>query len=198
MNYIEFMQLKIVDDELREAYKMNPQDFTRNRKISFDQVLGIIMSKPLHTNTARINMAYEKLYPDDLNEWPTQSAYIQRREKVNPVVFQELLNISNEYFYMDKEGKYTNELWKEHNLLAVDGSRIDIFESPENEMKFSRMRSHYLPGGVLQGMISCLYDVENSLPISVTLGKVESEKIPVFHEHLPFLESKEFKKWLEN
>ena len=60
------------------------------------------------------------------------------------------------------------------------------------------MRYRFLPNGVLQGMISCLYDVENSLPINVTLGKVESEKEPVFQDHLPFLESQDVKKWFND
>jgi hypothetical protein len=51
------------------------------------------------------------------------------------------------------------------------------------------MKSIHLPNGVLQGCGNCLYDVLNKLPLNITLGKVESEKYPVFNDHLPFLES---------
>lgn len=101
--------------ENKNKYVKNPlKDFTRNRKITFENVIMMNISMGKSTITK------------DLMEWyeydvkmPTTSAFIQQRDKILPSAYEEL-------FY-----KFTNSFEKTKNfegyrLLAVDGSDLHI------------------------------------------------------------------------
>ncbi|WP_457557202.1 hypothetical protein [Candidatus Harpocratesius sp.] len=176
INYIQNIKNKIIEPSLCEKNKTNFKDFTRNRKLPFDRMIGLLLNKPEHSITSRLNLGYEKLFPNDLDVIPTSSAFIQARKKINHQVFVDLLNYSNTLFYQNLENKYKVNTWKRHTLLAIDGSRFTIPATEKTEPLFSRIRSKNQKEGVLQGNAVFLYDFLNNLPLNVSFGKVEAEK----------------------
>lgn len=198
INYIELMKEEINNIALAQKNRINDKDFTRKRKLPFNRIIGMIMNKIEHAIPMRIDYSFDKLCPEDLEEWPTPSAFVQARKKVDAAVFIDLMNFSNEEFYKNEENRYEIKKWRDHILLSVDGSRIDIPESPDNELLFSRMRARFNQNGTLQGSINCLYDSLNKLALNINLGKVQAEKIPLFKDHIPFLESGPLAKYLSD
>ncbi|WP_457559199.1 hypothetical protein [Candidatus Harpocratesius sp.] len=141
INYTQKIKNKIIEPSLCERNKSNLNDFTRNRKLPFNRMIGLLLNKPEHSITSRLNLSYEKLFPNDLNVIPTSSAFIQARKKIKHQVFIDLLDYSNKLFYQNLENKYEINTWKEHTLLAIDGSRFTIPATEKTESLFCRIRS---------------------------------------------------------
>lgn len=104
-------------------YVKNPEkDFSRNRKLSFETVVNLLIS--MGGNTLYKELMEAQGY--DLNT-VTTSAFVQRRDKILPCAFEFLLH---EFTTSCAEFK------KHHGyrLLAVDGSSLNISHAP-NEIE---------------------------------------------------------------
>ena len=96
-----------------ELYCKNPEkDFTRERKLSFEQVLKAVLSMTGKSLRSEL-MEYFNLK----TSMPTVSAFVQQRNKVNPYAFETLFHTFT--YAIDEQ-----TLFKGYRLLAVDGSDL--------------------------------------------------------------------------
>ncbi len=63
INYIQKIKNKILGSSLCQKNKLNLEDFTRNRKLTFDLMIRILLNKLEHLITSHLNLSYEKLFP---------------------------------------------------------------------------------------------------------------------------------------
>lgn len=114
----------------KEAYVINPgKDFSRNRKISFSDVVSNLIS--MEVGSIRSELLEYFSFASDT---PTTSAFIQQRDKISSLAFRKL-------FY-----SFTNVIKSEststaYHYYAVDGSKINIpmiSDSDEDYTYFSR------------------------------------------------------------
>ena len=93
-------------------------DFTRKRKLSFSDVIMIILSM------AGCPIREELLvyFDHDINT-ATSSAFVQARDKILPEAFEELLHLFNKVYPC-------TETYKGYRLIAVDGSDLNIPYDP--------------------------------------------------------------------
>lgn len=102
-------------DKHQWLFVKNPgKDFTRNRKLDFKTMIGLLLN-------INGNSIYKELldycgYTPDI---ATFSAFVQQRDKILPFAFEFLLHEFNESFKQYKT-------YRGYRLLAVDGSDLNI------------------------------------------------------------------------
>ena len=114
-------------------YAKKPTDFTRNRKISFSDVLLSTISMQKSASKTELLK-----YFDFNNSAPTASALIQQRKKISPEAFASLFYSFSNTFSLDKT-------LKGYDLIAVDGSDIYIPRNP-NDPDTYRITDQYNKG----------------------------------------------------
>jgi hypothetical protein len=95
-------------------------DFTRNRKLTFSDVIMIILSM----TGCPIREELLDYFDYDINT-ATSSAFVQARAKVLPEAFEQLLHLFNNAYPC-------TETYKGYRLIAVDGSDLNIPYDPQD------------------------------------------------------------------
>lgn len=173
-NYAELIKDKLENilDNIEKDYQLyvkNPEkDFSRKRKLSFKEVLKMILS--MEGNS--LNKEMLKYFSFDL-EHPTTSAFVQQRDKILSEAFETIFR--NFTDYLDKPKKY-----KGHRLLAVDGTCLSIAYNPKDE------KTH-IPNGNVKGSnnlhLNALFDLSNKILVDVFIqnGREKSERKALIH-----------------
>lgn len=135
----------------------NPEkDFTRNRKIDFKTLIGIIM------NSGGGTMSKELLeYFDFETNTPTVSAFTQQRSKVLPEAFEYLFKA------FTKENLSLGEDYYGYKLIACDGSNLSIATNP-NDPETAWKNNQY--GNIMNKLhLNAFYDVTNRIYTDVLI-----------------------------
>ena len=102
-----------------ETFVKNPgKDFTRERKLSFEQVLKFVLSMTGKSLRGEL-MEYFNLK----TSMPTVSAFVQQRDKVDHRAFEAL-------FHTLTKAVDEQALFKGYRLIAVDGSDLHTPAKP--------------------------------------------------------------------
>jgi hypothetical protein len=147
-----------------KLFVKNPNaDFTRNRKLSFETVINLMLSMGGNNLTNEL-MEY---FDYDVN-MPSSSAFIQQREKILPAAFEFLLK---EFTSSFKDLK----TYEGYRLLAVDGSDLNICHNPNDVDTY--FQSIPNSKGFNQLHLNAMYDLCNKLYVDVCIqpGRKENE-----------------------
>ena len=133
----------------RDFFLKNPQkNFTRNRKISFEQTLLF----PIIATNGTLSTEMLNFFPE--SNMPTVSAMIQQRNKLKDGVFSALF-----YDFTSKLPK----IKKYHNLqlISCDGSHLNAPYNPKNEFTYTNC----IKGrkGFNQYLLNAMFDVLNNV-----------------------------------
>jgi hypothetical protein len=131
-------------------YTKNPgKDFTRNRKLSFDDVMKLLIS--MGGNSIYKELLESRGY--DVNT-ATASAFVQQRDKILPCAFEYLLH--------EFTRTYTDiKKYRGYRLLAVDGSSLHIATNPKDQDTFLQNRPDEKGFNLLH--LNAMYDLCNRL-----------------------------------
>lgn len=153
-----------LEDQIRcitnqpEIFAQSPTDFSRNRKLSFETTLKIILSFGGQSLSSELLS-----YFDFTLQTPTASAFVQARSKIKIEAFKQL-------FYRTIPSSNLNKQYKGYQLLAHDGSDINI-PYDENDLE-----SHYTIGKFDKPVgsfhLNALYDPLNKYYASVNFQKI--------------------------
>jgi Transposase DDE domain len=124
--YSKFVKYKLTSiikemGETPETFVKNPnKDFTRNRKLTFEYVINLLLS-----------MGGNSIYKELLEyfkydvETATSSAFVQQRSKILPSAL--------EYLFKSFTNSFDNyKTFNGYRLLAADGSKLNIAHNPED------------------------------------------------------------------
>jgi len=139
----------IVDVAMTSDFIRNPKsDFTRKRKLDFITTFNSILSM------GGTSLDREMLELFNFKEsTPSKSAFVQSRGKILPEAFSHVFSeFSNS---LRKPKKY-----KGYNLLAVDGTRLNMFRNP-NDSKTFVAQSNTKGHNAL--VLSAMYDLNNQI-----------------------------------
>ena len=135
----------------------NPKkDFTRNRKIDFKTLVGIIM------NSSGGTMKKELLeyFDFDVNT-PTVSAFSQQRSKVLPDAFEYLFKAFTE------ENLPNSKDFNGYTLIACDGSNLSIATNPNDPETAWKNNQH---GDIMNKFhLNAFYDISNRIYTDVLI-----------------------------
>ena len=152
--------LSVIDSlsDYRNDFLVNPaSDFTRVRKISFQQTLIFPMV------ASSDNVTTELLDFFDENILPSPSAMIQRRNQIKPSAFMEL-------FYRFTSRIPVLKTFHGYQLLACDGSRLNLPYNPGDPETFLQC----IQGrkGINQIHLNSLYDLLNDSFVDAELQSI--------------------------
>lgn len=129
-----------------ELFFSNPgKDFTRNRKLSFEQTVTSILSMSGGTLRNELMNIF-----DFKNNTPSVSALVQQRSKILPLAFETLFHSFTDSFTQQK-------LYKGYRLLAVDGSDIRIPTNKDELASFYPGINDQKPYNLLH--LNAMYDL---------------------------------------
>ena len=145
-------------DSMKWLFLNDPEkDFTRNRKISFEQFINIC----LQMNGGALQNELLKYY-DFKEETPTKSAFCQQRAKVSPEALKFLFCIFTEMLMnIEKPKTFMGYL-----LLACDGSDINIPYNPSDIDSFHQNAENK---GYNQLHLNAFFDILNGIYVDCIL-----------------------------
>lgn len=168
-NYPERIKDKLKDaiSEMASAPELfvkNPgKDFTRNRKLTFENVIQLLLSMGGNT-------LYKELltYFDYDADTVSSSAFIQQRDKILPFALEFLLN------------EFTNshdklKTFKGFRLFAADGTDLNIPHNPKDSETYFQSDPDVKGFNLMH--LNAMYDLCNSLYVDglIQPGKHENE-----------------------
>ncbi len=164
-----------------ERYRVSAKDFTRRRKLPFERVATLILRGHKLSGQTALNKVFRAL--DEVDSVPTPSAYSQARLKLKPELFLHLNELVCDSFYELYEAEGFVRRWKGRRVVGVDGSCLNLPDTPETRKHFS-VHTNQSEVGRVQGLASVAYDVLNGIGLSIAIDKKRAEKDFVFEQHL--------------
>jgi hypothetical protein len=145
-----------------KLFVKNPNvDFTRNRKLSFETVMRLMLSMGGNCLTSELMEYFQ--YDVDM---ASSSAFIQQRNKLLPYAFEFLLNEFTRSFQDLKT-------YEGYRLLAVDGSDLNICHNPNDADTY--FQSIPNTKGFNQLHLNVMYDLCNKLYVDVCIQPARKE-----------------------
>lgn len=124
-----------IDQLFQRRHKRNSSAFSRNRKLSFETVVGMLLRMVKKSIQICCNWL-----GDLIGEEPaSKQAFSQARHRISPACFQEMHEdgLRVNYSLIGEKG-----LWKGFRLIACDGSTLRLPESEDLENAFGRWPTH--------------------------------------------------------
>jgi hypothetical protein len=163
----------IISNKLKMKFRKNETYFTRNRKLTFENMIILMLQKWVKSLQLRLNEF-------SLNLWKkldtiTASAYVQAKNKISYKLFLYLnLEIIINLYYNIKENEAWYETWNDFRLLATDGSQIRLPEEKEIKEKYWTTKiknSKWNQWEYSHWLLSVIYDPLNNLAIDSILER---------------------------
>jgi hypothetical protein len=166
-------------------FKMNKQDFTRNRKQPFAATL-LFMFNLLRRSLAIEIDGFVRYLNDRLSSGNirrfTASAFIQNRKKISPAVFSHLSGVIIDNFYTSENDtlNYLNGI----RILAVDSSKLTLPCTAELKRCYG-VTKNQSSVEIVQARASVLYDVLNGLALDAELDSLTKgeRELALKHAH---------------
>lgn len=176
---LKAMGLMIQGDELREKSRLNPNFFTRNRKVGFSSIINMILNIMRKSLQLEIDEFMELIHNKDNKISYTKQSFSEARQKLSPDAFKFLNDQLISDFYADNNfSKY-----KGYRLLACDASILEIPNNPETKNIYGYAKNGY-GLKLARAMSSDLYDIENGIIISAKLDKYTSSERTLAKENI--------------
>ncbi len=142
----------IASASFKEKHCLEKTAFTRNRKLSFQDIMYFVLSMPQKSLTTELDLFFDKK-----NFSISKQAFSKARYKISPLAFEDIFNLSTDLFLFTNHPR----TWDGYRVFAVDGSEIAVDHNKNNETEFGLKggNQHSYPSTRL----TALYDVTNDL-----------------------------------
>ncbi len=173
----------INDEDFKNKFKKDEKAFSRNRKLTFPNMMAFILRKSVKSLQNSLNEFYDEFNKD--SETITASAFSQARQKLLHTAFIEL----NQKAVLDNIYNKTNEIktYKGLRLLGIDGCKIRLPDSSEIAKEYGQVKN--INKGVELGrysgaIVSVMYDLLNNYAIDSKLENLNRYEGDMAIEHL--------------
>jgi hypothetical protein len=167
MSLIFNTKIKNLKQNLSKSLKINNNNSTiRNRKIVFSDVFYFN-----NLYNININSTYDTVYNDLLIDKSynniSKNAFVKKRNDLSIDLFTNTNNNLLKYVYNDINYNNPNK----ERLIGIDGSNMNfLLELKKDGFKTNKHNSY------TKGIISCLFDIDNQIPINYTLSESFNER----------------------
>ena len=163
---IEAIKNKLFSLEFIEQHKKGKNDFIRNRKLNFVNLVLFILQR----GKSSLQRELEKYFAFvERGREITASALTHARKKLRPEVFISLNNALVESFYQTGNSAFTDGI---RRILAVDGSRLELPDNKEVVEEFGRANKQ--PDAKPLGIVSALFDVVNKVVLDSSINPADT------------------------
>ena len=151
----------IASTSFKEKHGIEKTAFTRNRKLSFQDIMYFVLGMPQKSLTTELDLFFGKK-----NSSISKQAFSKARYKISSLAFEDIFHLSTDLFQFINHPK----TWDGYRVFAVDGSEIAVDHNKNNETKFGLKggNQHAYPCARL----TALYDVTNDLIVDVVFTGV--------------------------
>lgn len=162
MNYdrIKSVFKDIKTPNIKNIAKITSNVFTRNRKMSYEDFMLILLSRRGTTTTMELNNYFRN--QDRRDDIVTKQAFSKQRYNLNPEVFIALNNNYVKRVYEDD----TTIKDKGYIITAIDGSAIEIPNTKELQESYNCTSTGQVEHRTIaRALASGVYDIENNVMI---------------------------------
>ena len=176
---VEALRAKLLDPNFLARHRVRPQDFTRNRQLTFPVMMLFILQKTIKSIQRHLHEFLDDLAQGEIFEPVTSGAVTHARAKLKDSAFIELNRDCVLPTVYDSERPI--QRWRDHRLFGVDSSLVRLPDSEELGQVFGWKESSNQKGATgtryPEGRLSVLYDLLNRIGHDVrlepsTLGEV--------------------------
>lgn len=169
---IKQVTIQIIEPFFINAHKTTPNDFSRDRILTFSVVFMQILRKTVKSLQVTLNELFMSNY---ITSTVSASAYTQARKKFKHTAFVELNDDILNIFYSDDDIKR----WKGYRCIGIDGSKIILPNSPDVKAEYGSIsiRNQSMNSQFSQAMFECYYDVLNHMAIKCELAHGSSYEV---------------------
>ncbi|MEW6738100.1 MAG: hypothetical protein AB1489_42895 [Acidobacteriota bacterium] len=118
MEIVAQLKARLRSEKTVKRYRVNDQDWTRERKLTFERVATLILRGHKLSEQNAVNRLFREL--GKVEEVATASAYSQARQKLKPELFIDLNELVVSNFYQRYEEDVQH--WDGRRLIGVDVS----------------------------------------------------------------------------
>lgn len=172
-------------DKIIIDYRMNKTDFSRTRKQPFGDMLLFMFNFLRKSLSIEIDNFVNFLNSEKSSfkiQNFTKSAFVQKRKKINPAVFNYLNSVLVDSYYTEDDSEV--KLFNGFRVLAVDGSKITLPFTQELR-EFYGVTQNQHKTTVVQAVSSVFYDLLNRIAIDASLDNVNSSERELALRHKP-------------
>lgn len=157
---------KFIDTCSKDSdYKLNPNSFTRNRKMNFKHLVFFLLNLPKRSLTVELNEYFERILdtPNSL----TKSAFSKKRYNLKHQLFIDL----NKFLVENMYSLLTDlKKWRDKYVYGIDGSLLYLFD------KYNMKDYFGLYHDKVMGRSLIVEDVLNNICISSILCPVATSE----------------------
>lgn len=177
MSVMETSTGKINDPEFLDSARKRPQDFTRDRKMPFKQLVLFMINMVRSSIQTCLDNYFEMMGQEDVHM--TEQSFSEARQKINWEAFQDLFKTIVDHIYT---GYY--KTWHGYRVSAIDGTKVQIPDDP-------KLRGYFGTTGegntAATGQASALYDVLNNFLIDAQLEPIRVGERELAQRHIDAL-----------
>lgn len=153
---IKNVKTLIASDEFKTKHCLEKNAFTRNRKLSFQDIIYFILGLPRKSLPTELDLFFEKQ-----GYSVSEQAFSKARYKISPQAFEDIFHMSTDIFQFARQPK----TWDGYRIFAVDGSDIAVDHNKNNAVEFGLKTNNH--SSYPMARLSGLYDITNDLIVDV-------------------------------
>lgn len=167
---VEALRARLCDPQFVRRHRGRPEDFTRQRQLTFPVVLLFVLQKTVKSIQRHLHEFLDELAGGQLFEPVTAGAWTHARAKLKHTAFVEL----NREVVLPVAQARPLQRWRGHRLFGHDSSLLRLPDNAELAQEFGRVeiKNHKGPTGTAypEGRMAVLYDLLNDLGVDARLA----------------------------
>ncbi|MFP3152945.1 IS4 family transposase [Lachnospiraceae bacterium ZAX-1] len=152
----------IHSSSFKEEYCIKENAFSRNRKLSFSDVILFVLGMPRKSLPTELELFFEKR-----NINISKQAFSKARYHISEKAFKRLFQESANPF-----GEKEPALWNDYRIFAIDGSTITVPHNSKTAAEFGIYRNNH--SEYPMGRASVLYDITNDIIVDAQFTGITS------------------------
>lgn len=171
----DFLNVVASHSEYKKLFRNAETDFTRNRKLSFEKLILLIVRLCKKTLSVEIEKFFEEM---NMRFSCSVAAFSLQRMKLNPSFFYSWNMVLWMNFYVEYGSKVKR--WKGFRVLGCDGSNISLVNRPDLQAYFGG-QSNQTCSFVVAKTFYC-YDVLNKMILFPQIGPYSYSELQMAYD----------------
>ena len=189
---IQALRAKLRDADFLARHRVRPEDFTRQRQLTFPVLMLFILQKTVKSIQRHLHEFLDDLAPEQIFESVTTGAVTHARAKLKHSAFIELNQDALLPVAYGTEPGARVQLWRGHRLLGIDSSLSRLPNSEQIGQAFGWVEVSNQQGATgtryPEGRISVVYDLLNRLGLDARLEQSRMGEVALAMEQLKMLQ----------
>lgn len=174
----EFLNVISSKPELKELFTGKPSDFSRNRKLTFDRTIFLILNMLKRSLAIEVREFFELIGNENIS--CSKAAFTIQRKKLKSSFFELWNKLLVDCFYNYYEENVKK--WNNFLLIGVDGSTAYLFNKQEVKNYFGVQENQFTQTPIARVMK--FYDVLNKINIFSKICSIKISEQIIVSNHI--------------